>query len=173
MDSKMFRLPTAPNFYKGSVPVDIRAANKHQSIGAPDNRFPGWPGPMEDGRLVTDYSAHCESNIPAGSQFATKVWMQKHTDEIIKQSRQRVANSLGGTYMYDSSVVPPPTDVFKCSKSACTRTDTGSPGGIGTERHEPLNFELFGTYTFAAAPSQKPNVNWTTFEEGGRNTRRA
>ena len=169
----MFRLPTAPNFYRGGAPVDIRTHTKHQSSGAPDSRFPGWPGPMSDGRLVTDYSAHCESNIPAGSQFATKAWMQKNTDEIIKFSRKRLASSLGGSHAYDNSVVPPPTDVFKCSKSECTRTDIGLPGGIGTERQEPLNFELFGTYTLPQFPAPKRNVGVTTLEEGGRNSRRA
>jgi len=172
MDSKMFRLPTAPNFYRGSVPVDIRAHNKHQSVGAPDSRFPGWPGPMSDGRLVTDYAPHCESNIPAGSQFATKAWMQKNTDAIIHQSRKRLANSLGGSHPYDNSV-PPPTDVVKCSKSECGRTDTGLPGGIGTERHEPLNFDLFGTYTLPQFPAPKKNIGGTTLEEGGRNILRA
>lgn len=168
----MFRLPTAPNFYGGSVPVDIRAHNKHQSVGAQDNRFPGWPGPMSDGRLVTDYSAHCESNIPAGSQFSTKAWMQKNTDEIIAFSRKRVANSLGGSHPYDSTVVPPPTDIVKCSKSECRRSEVDLPGGFGTERDEPLNFELFGTYVLPQFPAPKRNVGTTMMEEGGRNTRR-
>jgi hypothetical protein len=173
MDSKMFRLPTAPNFYRGGAPVDITTKSKHQSVGAQDNRFPGWPGPMSDGRLVTDYSPHCENNIPAGSQFATKAWMQKNTDDIIQYSRKRIASALGGTHAYDNSVVPPPTDVFKCTKSGCTRTAVDAPGGIGTERQEPLNFELFGTYSLTPFPAPKKNVAITSREEGGRNTRRA
>jgi hypothetical protein len=171
MDSKMFRLPTAPNFYRGGVPVDVRARNKHQSAATPNSRFPGWPAPMSDGRLVTDYSAHCESNIPAGSQFATKGWMQKNTDEIIQFSRKRVASSLGGSHPYDSTV-PPPTEIVKCSKSECGRTEVGLPGGFGTERREPLNFELFGTYTLPQFPAPKRNIGLTAMEEGGRNTRR-
>jgi hypothetical protein len=168
----MFRLPTAPNYYGGRTPVDVTANTKHQSLGAPDSRFPGWPGPMEDGRLVTDYSPHCANNIPAGSQFATKSWMQKHTDSIIQQSRKRVAKALGGTHPYDNSVVPPPTDIVKCSKSECEREPVNAPGGFGTERREPLNFELFGTYSFAPFPAPKKNVGVTSLEEGGRNTRR-
>jgi hypothetical protein len=168
----MFRLPTAPNFYRSGVPVDIRAHNKHQSAAAPNSRFPGWPAPMSDGRLVTDYSPHCENNIPAGSQFATKSWMQNNTDEIIKFSRKRIASSLGGSHPYDSRVVPPPTDIVKCSKSECGRTEVGLPGGFGTERHEPLNFELFGTYTLQQFPAPKRNIGLTAMEEGGRNTRR-
>ena len=172
MDSKMFRLPTAPNFYKGGAPVDIRTHVKHQSVGAPDSRFPGWPGPMQDGRLVTDYSAHCENNIPAGSQYATTRWMQKNADEIIHYARKRTAQSLGGSHPYDSSVVPPPTDIFKCSRSECERIDVATPGSIGTERSEPITFELFGTYTLPQFPAPKKMVGGTTLEEGGRNTRR-
>jgi hypothetical protein len=70
-------------------------------------------------------------------------------------------------------VVPEPTDIFKCSKSECTRESTRVPGSIGTERSEPINFELFGTYTFAPFPAPKRNTGLTTLEEGGRNTRRA
>uniref|UniRef100_A0A6C0JYF4 Uncharacterized protein n=1 Tax=viral metagenome TaxID=1070528 RepID=A0A6C0JYF4_9ZZZZ len=172
MDSKMFRLPTAPNFYNRDVPVDVRTHARQQSAGAPDSRFPGWPGPMSDGRLVTDYSAHCENNIPAGSQYATTRWMQRNADEIMNFARKRTAQTLGGSHPYDTSVVPPATEVFKCSKSECTRQSTGAPGAIGTERSEPLNFDLFGTYTLPQFPAPKKLVGGTTLEEGGRNTRR-
>jgi len=172
MDSKMFRLPTAPNFYNTRAPVDIRTQRKQKSVAAPDSRFPGWPGPMEDGRLVTDYSSHCDNNIPAGQQYATKQWMQKNTNDIINFARKRTAQSLGGSHPYDQSVVPPPTDIFSCTKSECTRTNVEVPGSIGTERSEPINFELFGTYTLPQFPAPKKRTGGTTFEEGGRNTRR-
>ena len=173
MDSKMFRLPSNPNLYERSAPVDIRTRTKQQSVPTQDSRFPGWPAPMSDGRLVTDYSMHCENNIPAGSQYATTRWMQKNADEIIEFARKRTAQGLGGSHQYDSSVVPQPIDIFKCSKSECTRESTGAPGAIGTERSEPINFELFGTYTLPQFPAPKRNIGLTTFEEGGRNTRRA
>ena len=169
MDSKMFRLPTAPNFYKSTAPVDIRQHS--HSIPAPDSRFPGWPAPMSDARLVTDYMPHCSKNIPANKQYPTTVWMQKHGDEIIDFARKRAAETMGGMYEYDSSVVPNAVAVVQCTKSECSRHTTEAPGGIGIERHDGVP-ELFGTYSIQSMESPKSVHMFTTHYEGGRNSKR-
>lgn len=169
MDSKMFRLPTSPNFYRSSAPVDIRSAPR--SIPAPDSRFPGWPAPMSDARLVTDYMPHCSKNIPAGKQFPTKAWMQKNADDIIDFARKRSAESMGGMFTYDSSVVPKPLAVVKCTRSECSRRATEAPGGIGVERLDGVP-ELFGTYSIQSMESPKGRTSYTVTSEGGRNSKR-
>lgn len=89
MDAKLFRLPTTPNYYESlqsTPPAPIRDV-RNGLLPAPDNRYEGWAGPMSDGRLVTDYAPQSSKNIPAGQQFPTKAWMQKHGTEIIEHSR--------------------------------------------------------------------------------------
>lgn len=170
MDSKMFRLPTSPNYYKpAQAPVDIR--QKPRSVPAPDSRFPGWPAPMSDARLVTDYMPHCSKNLPVDRQFPTKVWMQKNADDIIQFARTRAAETMGGMYEYDSSVVPKPLAVVHCTRSECSREVTEAPGGFGVERHDGVP-ELFGTYSIQSVQSPKPVNSFTTRAEGGRNSRR-
>jgi hypothetical protein len=172
MDSKMFRLPTSPNFYHSAstaAPVDIR--QKSRTVPAPDSRFPGWPAPMSDARLVTDYMPHCSKNIPAGKQFPTKAWMQTNADEIIDFARKRSAETMGGMYTYDSSVVPNPLAVVKCTRSECSRKTTGAPGGIGVERLDSTP-ELFGTYSIQSMESPMSRTSYTMTAEGGRNSKR-
>ena len=171
MDSKMFRLPTSPDFYRSATtaPVDIR--KKSRTVPAQDSRFPGWPAPMSDARLVTDYMPHCSKNVPAGKQFHTKAWMQKNADDIIDFARKRSAESMGGMYTYDSSVVPKPLGVVKCSRSECSRESTETPGGIGIERHDGVP-ELFGTYSIQSMESPKGRTSYTVTSEGGRNSKR-
>ena len=182
MDPKLFRLPTNPNFYapiQSARPVDvIGAARSAASSPAPDSRFPGWPGKMEDGRLVTDYQPHCANNIPVGQQFPTKAFMQKKADEIIGLSRRLSAKRMGADFMFDTTVVPPLATVVSCTRSECkvvnTRENGSSPLGaapIGTGRHETVP-ELFGTYTIPYTTAPKPKVVFTTRYEGGRNSLR-
>lgn len=176
MDSKLFRLPTKPNLYAGiasASPFDLQQRQKHSSVPTPDNRFPGWAGQMSDGRLVTDYQNHCTRNIPTGQQFATKKWMVNHTDEILRVGRQRFAQQTGANYGLDSSVVPPPATVVRCTAADCERVSTGLMGGIGLERADSLAPELFGTWdprTHAIAPVAE--IQLTQRYEGGRNTPR-
>ena len=174
MDSKLFRLPTSPNFIRQQQPVDVRTIAANQSIPAPDSRFPGWPAPMADARLVTNYQPHCQSNIPAGRQYPTVRWMQRNGEQIIDMNRRISAKRMGAMYPLDPTVVPPPTDVFSCSKSECARKSTGLPGGIGTERREPVP-DLFGTYMIAySSPGDAvATKTWLTHNyEGGRNSLR-
>ena len=171
MDSKLFRLPTSPNFIRQQQPVDARTIAVNQSIPAPDSRFPGWPAPMADARLVTNYQPHCESNIPADKQYPTTRWMQRNGEQIIEMNRKIASKQMGAIYPLDSTVVPPPTDIFSCTRSECSRKATGQPGGIGTERIEPVP-ELFGTYTVQQVLPVEPYVQYTSVYEGGRNSLR-
>ena len=178
MDAKLFRLPTSPNYYKpiqSNTPVDVREVAKRQQIPAPDPRFPGWAGQMEDGRLVTNYDPHCASNIPAGRQFPTKEWMQKNAEDIIMVSRKRSAEITGAIFPFDESVVPPPAMKVKCKPSGCTRVATEAVGGIGMEREGADAPDLFGTYDptgFLPAKAHPARTALTTRYEGGRNSLR-
>lgn len=171
MDSKFFRLPSYPNLYPPTdavKAVDVRTKTRP----APNSRFPGWPAPMSDARLVTDYSPHCSQNVPSNRQFPTKQWMQKDSDRIIEYGRVRAAESMGGMFSYDDSVVPPPVDYVQCKKSGCQRVAVEGSGGIGTERMDRAP-ELFGTYSIPNSSIDLPtNTSFTTYFEGGRNSKR-
>jgi hypothetical protein len=171
MDSKLFRLPTGPNFYESiqsARPVDVTEIARGQIRPASDSRFPGYPAQMEDGRMVTDYSSHCSQNVPVGKQFPTKAFMQKRAEEIIGLSRRISAKRMGADFMFDSSVVPPFAGTVSCTRSECSR-EAGPAGGIGTGRHEPVP-ELFGTYTIPYTEPPAARVSYTARYEGGRNS---
>jgi hypothetical protein len=174
MDSKLFRLPTKPNFYNAIAtanPFDL--SEKPSSAPTPDSRYPGWAAPMEDGRLVTDYSNHCSQNIPAGRQFATKEWMTKNAAQIIEVGRQRFAKQTGAIYSFDTTVVPPPAMVVDCTRADCQRQATQAAGGIGTERLGADAPPLFGTWEPAKGWISAPaRTQLTQVYEGGRNTPR-
>ena len=177
MDSKLFRLPTKPNFYASiasASPFDLQQRQKYSAVPTPDNRFPGWAGQMSDGRLVTDYQNHCSRNVPAGQQFATKEWMVKHAERIIGVGRERFAHQAGAQYGLDSSVVPPPAILVNCTSSDCQRVATGFNGGIGLERTDSAAPELFGTWDprEVAALATPARIQLTERYEGGRNTPR-
>lgn len=128
---------------------------------------------MSDGRLVTTYKNHCSQNIPEGRQFATKEWMTRNSEELIRVSRERLAQQTGAIYGLDSSVVPPPANIVECSRSDCTRTPTNLVGGFGNERAPDTLPELFGTWDPRSMATQPaPNTSLTTQYEGGRNTPR-
>lgn len=135
-----------------------------------DSRFPGWAAPMEDGRLVTDYRPHCNQNIPAGKQFATKEWIQTNTDDIISVSRARYAQMTGAVYAYDKTVEAPPETLVKCDKVDCVFMPSGKADGIGVERLDRAP-ELFGTYTMTKLiPPAAPHIGLNKRFEGGRNS---
>ena len=183
MDSKLFRLPTSPNYYEygTAAPVTIGRIAKSQSLSAPNSRFPGYPAQMEDGRMVTRYESHCVDNIPAGQQFPTKRFMQRKGDKIIEMSRRISAKRMGADFMFDTTVVPPLAEIVSCTRSACKQMANkglnheganpyeGAP--IGTGRHEPVP-ELFGTYTIPYSNPPPPKITYTTKYEGGRNSLR-
>jgi len=177
MDAKLFRLPTNPNFYSAIAsanPFNPDQQQKRTQLAAPDNRFPGWAGPMAGGRLVTDYQNHCSADVPVGHQFATKEWMTKNAVEIMKVTRDRLAAQTGAIYGVDMSTVPPPAVIVECEKDNCKRMVTHAEGGIGLERLSAPMPDLFGTWDYsdwkATAPTARTAI--THVYEGGRNTPR-
>lgn len=178
MDSRLFVLPTDPNFYTNTPGVTVarRAAmagsfpEGQYYIGpAPDSRFPGWAGPMEDGRLVTDYRPHCNRNIPAGKQFATHQWMTRNATEIIGLSRQRQSEAAGAVLGFDNTIVPPADKTVQCNPMECRFFVTKQPYGIGTERREPVP-DLFGTFNTDVLQQTQALPPITRTFEGGRNS---
>jgi len=178
MDSNFFIVPTNPNFYPRVSLNDAQSAanksivSKRFTSATPDSRFPGWAAPMEDGRLITDYRPHCEQNIPAGKQFASKSWVQQNTDSIIQLSRRRQAMQNGAIYSFDSTVVPPPEAIVQCEPTECNAMPTGLKGGIGVERSYDKAPELFGTFDFVKQAAPRGKTMLTQHFEGGRNSRR-
>lgn len=176
MDSQFFRVATQPNYYHGLSSYQAeKTANKttistRNTQPSMDPRFPGWAAPMADGRLVTDYRPHCNQNIPAGKQFATKEWIQSHTDDVIATSRARYAQSTGAIYGFDMSVEAPPESLVKCDKVECTFMPSGKYNGIGTERVYDKSPDLFGTYDFPKLKAPSPHVELNKKFEGGRNS---
>ena len=176
MDSKLFRLPQTPNYYAAqtsAAPWKESVLRSRAGAPAEDARFPGWAAPMSDGRLVTDYRPHCETNIPVAAQQNTRIWIQQNTDEIIRVSRDRMSELTGMANAVDSSIVPPPAVVVKCSTAGCEMKQTGAELGIGVERADATAPLLFGTWQVQnLEPATAPHVSLTRKYEGGRNTPR-
>lgn len=178
MDSQFFRIATQPNYYHGLSSYQAETLANQTTVSrrntqpSMDSRFPGWAAPMADGRLVTDYRPHCDQNIPAGKQFATKEWIQANTDDVIAISRARYAQSTGAIYGFDTTVVPPPENLVTCSKVECVTMPTGERDGIGTERVYDRAPDLFGTYQVTKMKAPKAHVGVNQHFEGGRNSRR-
>lgn len=176
MDSKLFRLPTKPNFYAAidsANPFNNEQKAKRSELPTEDVRFPGYAAPMSDGRLVTDYTNHCSRNIPTGQQYATKEWMTKNAIQLIQLNRSRYAERTGAIYGVDNMMVPPPAMVVKCETYDCFRLPRNDPGAIGTERADDKAPELFGTWTQGAI--DRPTTRFAAFTqkyEGGRNSMR-
>lgn len=176
MDSKFFRLPTKPNYYESVTNAQSECVAKktivseRDTVPSRDSRFPGFAAPMEDGRLVTDYRPHCNENIPAGLQYATKEWVQENTDGIIEVSRARQARITGAIYGTDPTTTPPPVGVVQCKPTECYVAYTEAADGIGIERPYDKAPELFGTFVFPRMKAPAPHVAVTTRFEGGRNT---
>ena len=176
MDSQFFRVATQPNYYHGLSSYQAeRVANRttvstRNTQPSMDSRFPGWAAPMADGRLVTDYRPHCNQNIPAGKQFATKEWIQSNTDDVIAISRARFAQSTGAIYAFDNTVVAPPESLVKCDKVECVFMPSGQSDGIGVERVYDKAPELFGTYQLPKMRAPRAHVGINQKFEGGRNS---
>lgn len=176
MDSQFFRVATQPNYYHGLSSYEAERVAKKTTVSTRntqptmDSRFPGWAAPMEDGRLVTDYRPHCNQNIPAGKQFATKEWIQTNAEDVIAVSRARYAQVTGAMYGYDMTVEAPPESLVKCDKVSCEFMPSGKYNGIGTERVYDRAPELFGTYQLPKLKAPKSHVGLNPRFEGGRNS---
>ena len=154
--------------------VDIRNSERTpekqtNSLPTQDNRYPGWAAHMNDGRLVTDYRSRCEVKVPAGSQFATRMFMQRNADSIMSQSRKRQATNTGAGLSYDGATEMPAAEYVKCSTSEC-KVRTAEINGVGTVRVEGVP-ALFGTFSAKSASILSPaKHSLTQVQEGGRNS---
>lgn len=179
MDSRFFRKTTDPNFYENNPgnwlaqrTADKTVVSERTTFPTPDPRFPGYAAMMNDGRLTTDYRSQCAKNVPTGSQYAVKEWMQKNTPSIISVSRTRQATLSGAIYALDATVVPPFAGSVHCTKTDCGYQE-GNPAGIGIERKDKAP-ELFGTFDFTGGskPPVSTDTKLTSHFESGRNSPR-
>lgn len=135
----------------------------------PDARFSGWAAPMSDGRMGTDYRPKCEANMPVGTQFATRQFMQHNAEELMKISRKRQAEQTGAGLAYDSRTDVPAQSYIRCSPNMCQVMPNVSEG-VGVERVD-TSPELFGTFATSRASFMTPAAPIGTQRyEGGRNT---
>jgi hypothetical protein len=178
MDTDGFRKPQSPWFFTQPATVLIeanansRVAPKKETGATPDNRYPGWAAVMDDGRLATDYRPRCAVNIPTGSQYATRQFMQANGESLMQQSRQRQAEKVGAGLAYDSSTELPPVAYVSCAADGRCAYQPNLPRGLGIERSEPIP-ELFGTFANSRPSMWRPAApRGTTHYEGGRNTPR-
>ncbi len=177
MDINQFRTPQSPWFFSQPPTSLVTVAANNTTVpkktveATPDNRFPGWAAPMEDGRLATDYRAHCEVNIPTGAQFATRKFMIANADALIAKSRKRQADLVGAGQPYAAVTDIPAQTFVKCDTIQCGYYPN-EPLGVGVERVETTP-PLFGTFAPSYPSRGKPAApSGTTVYEGGRNSLR-
>ena len=162
---------TQPSEYLVETGVKTRIRQNRQEEPTPDNRFPGWAAPMADGRITTDYRSRCELNMPTGTQFASRRFMQNNAESIIATSRSRQATLAGAGMSFDSSSEMPAAQYVSCDTVQCSVTP-GSDAGTGTERLEKTP-QLFGTFATSSPSLGRPAApKLTSVYEGGRNTPR-
>jgi hypothetical protein len=154
------------------IQVGRLEAPKKDTAPTPDARFAGWAAPMSDGRVGTDYRPKCEANMPTGTQFATRQFMQRNAEEIMNLSRKRQAQQTGAGLAFDSRTDVPAQSYVRCSPNEC-RIMPNVSEGVGVERVEGSSPELFGTFAMSRASWMTPAAPSLTHKyEGGRNTPR-
>ena len=174
MDINGFREAQSPWFfsqppeYLVETRVNKLEAPVRHTAPTPDNRYAGWAAPMEDGRVSTDYRPKCAARAAAGTQFATRRFMQHNAVSIMNLSQKRQAEQTGAGRSY-MVTEPPPVAFAKCSPEACHYTDVNG-SGIGISRKERVP-ELFGTFAQSIPHSSvKDQPMLTMYYEGGRNS---
>ena len=154
------------------IQVGRLEAPKVNTAPTPDARFAGWAAPMSDGRVGTDYRPKCEANMPTGTQFATRQFMQRNAEHLMNLSRTRQAQQTGAGMSYDSRTDVPAAALVRCSPNEC-KVIMNAEDGIGVERVEGSTPDLFGTFAMSRASLMTPaSPSITRRYEGGRNTPR-
>ena len=181
IDFNGFNAVTYPNYFAKQPTLGSQRklarnlVNTPTAEPAPDNRYPAYSGPMEDGQNGTDYRPHCAYNLPPGTQFTTKLWMIHHTDSMINLARQRHAEWSGSSLPLAKTIPPPAVAVFS-SPFENELVPTHKYGGIGTERMDAKAPPLFGTFVMPPTPQElrnnTKNIGLTQIYQGGRNTPR-
>jgi len=178
MDINGFREAQSPYFFTQPPQTLIETQTKSVNVTskttapAPDNRYPGYAAMMEDGRLTTDYRPHCYENLPTGTQYPSRLWLQRNANTIISLSRERLAKQSGAGKSYDASIELDPIGYAVCDIAGCGYVPSRNPRGLGIERKDKAA-PLFGTWA-ASSPSygKKDPQMLTTVYQGGRNTPR-
>ena len=175
MDINGFREPQSPWFFTQPPEylVETRVKNNEAAskttLPTLDNRHPGWAGPMEDARLVTDYRPNCAKNIPTGQQFVSRGWMQRNGNDLISLSRIRQAKATGAGRSYDARIEAKPIAYTKCNPNEC-KVIPEDANGIGIQRKEYVP-DLFGTFAQSLPHHTiRDDPILTESYEGGRNT---
>jgi hypothetical protein len=182
LDQPGFSRDTRPNLYSNPpFGTEYRDAQKayvppiKDVYPARDNRYPAYAGPMQDGRLVTDYRPQCTRNIQPAAQYNTKLWMVHHASEVMNESRRRQVEWSGASLAM-ANTVPPPADVVHSNPFYSEVSPTNAPNGIGVERANTPCPELFGTFQYEPTMSEirnnRKNIKLTQHFEGGRNSPR-
>lgn len=175
MELSGFREAQSPWFFSQPPTEIVEIKNRAPFVKAQvmlptkDTKYPNYAAPMADGRTCTDYRGNCEANIPTGMQYASRRFMQRNADELMRLARKRQAESMSGR-SYDIATVMPPAAYVTCDAATC-RLQPAQKRGVGLERRERLP-ELFGTFA-ENYPASKQSTPLTQVEEGGRNTRRS
>ena len=180
LDQPGFRKDTRPNLFSTpSFGTEYRAA--HEAAIAPEKdeyparepRYPAYAGPMQDGRLVTDYRPQCSKNIRPGAQNSTKLWMIHHADELMDESRRRQIEWSGASLPM-ANTVPPPANIVHSNPFYSEVVPTQLPTGLGVERANSAAPMLFGTFEYQPTMSEiqnnRKNIGLTNRYEGGRNS---
>jgi hypothetical protein len=173
MDSLGFRILTQPALYSSVASATPVQPRPDASRPGSDNRYDFETGKMEDARGVTDYRPQCEENIPAGSQFATKHWLQNNGEAIMKKSRSIQIQRTGAYYGARMDLEPRAAQEVVCTPYGCKAVSGAYDTGIGMERLEGCP-HLFGTFDPAPGANGPPLTAavLTTKFEGGRNSSR-
>lgn len=177
-----FSRDTLPNLYHNPpFGTEYRAAQKayippaKDIYPARDSRYPAYAGPMQDGRLVTDYRPQCSKNITPANQFSTKLWMINHANEVMEESRRRQIEWTGASLAM-ANTMPPPADIVHSNVFYSEVNPTNLKYGIGVERANTPCPSLFGTFTYDPTMleirNNRKNIGLTNFYEGGRNSPR-
>ena len=157
MDRKGFLLRSQPDLIFHPSPTIVtqettRESEASKTVPPTDARYPAYAAPMEDGHFITDYRQSCVGRAPPGTQYAVKQWTVENTDEIIRISRKRQAESTGQVFG-TANTEPPPLEIQKCDTEKCSIQPTYGKYGIGLERVDKTP-PLFGTFDFSPRPGQ-------------------
>ena len=147
-----------------------------KTVPTPDSRYSDYAAPMEDGRLVTDYRPNCVSRAPYGFQNATKGWLVKNADEVIRVGRRRQAEMTGAVHGAHY-MGPKPAAVQECGAYSCTRKEIDIYGGVGVERMNASaapESAYYGSFDpvslFSGYAAGKKHIGLTRYSEGGVNS---
>lgn len=176
MDVNGFREAQSPFFFtqppETLIETQVKSVNvaTRNTVPTPDNRYPGYAAMMQDGRLITDYRPNCSQNVPTGTQYPSRLWLQRNANTIISLSRDRLEKQTGAGMTYDASIELDPIAYVVCESGNCGYIPSTNPHGLGIERKDRAA-PLFGTWSKSSpAYGKKDPQMLTTFYEGGRNT---